>query len=1023
MHCSMESNSNMRHLLRIRTILSLALVLCYCDVSSAEIRFNRDIRGLLADNCFACHGPDAAKRQGELRLDLRDQAIRRNDSGRASIVPGRPNESLLVERIEATDSSSIMPPPETHKRLTRAQIEIFKQWIADGAHYESHWSFTPLMIRSPPRVQRLEWVLNPIDHFVLSRLEQAGLSPSLPASKETLVRRVALDLTGLPPTIPEIESYLFDDSKYAYEKMVDHFLESPHYGERMAVDWLDAARFADTNGYQVDRDREVYAWREWVINTFNRNLSFDVFTIEQLAGDLLPNASIEQRVATGFHRNHMMNEEGGVLPEEFLAEYLADRVETTAAVWLGQTFSCARCHDHKYDPFTQHDFYGLKAFFNAVPEPGRGYYEKPIRESNPPFLSLPTPEQSRKKEALTADVEKRTRELELLPKVTDTMCSAWAGRLAAGEVEWQGATVNHLSTQSTASTLSLSPDQKKISITTDGGRQISLSLKIALARQPVTALRLGFLSTQTQNTLRLQSCTITTVGTRNTQEPSKVLLEPREVGHSLSLQELAKVLDEDQRSGTVLNLDQGIVKHAAFEIGNPALANSSSDLTINLQFNGVVAPFDLTVEFTTTATELLASKAIIELARQGFENLDKEKQATLREHVQSLSAEYRLASKQLKDAHEKLNELQLQIPTTLVMSEMEKPRSTYILMRGAYDKPAAEVTAQTPSVLPPMDSSLPRNRLGLARWLIDPQNPLTARVTVNRLWQSVFGTGLVRTSEDFGVQGEPPSHPELLDWLAIEFQQSGWNVKSLLKTILTSATYRQNSRATPELIAQDPENRLLARGPRFRLQAEFVRDQALAASGLLVRKLGGPSVKPYHPSGLYEQITAGNGTNVYVVGKGDELYRRSLYTYWKRSVPNPAMLIFDAPFRETCVLRRPRTNTPLQALNLLNDPTYIEAARCLAERMMREGGSDADSQIVFGFRLLLARRPQAEEFSIIRSSYVRARQDYANDTRAAKSLVEVGERPADSTIDVVSLAAMTTVALTLINLDETITKE
>ncbi len=811
-------------------IAGLTVALALAPASAAEpLRFNRDIRPILANNCFACHGPDKQNRQGDLRLDDREQAVRPAASQSPAIVPGKPQASNLIARINSANSDEIMPPPDSQKKLTAAQKELLERWISEGASYEKHWSFLPPSRAEPPRVQLEAWPRNPVDHFILARLEREGLNPSEEAEPATLLRRLSLDLTGLPPTPGDVDAFERElataqaaDAKQqsnseqaapsrgkaadlVYERWVNRYLDSPHYGERMAVDWLDAARFADSNGYQVDRDREMYAWRDWVIAAFNANKPFDQFTIEQLAGDLLPNATFDQKIATGFHRNHMLNEEGGIIAEEFLVEYCSDRVETTAAVWLGQTFTCARCHDHKFDPFTQRDYYSLYAFFHNITERGVGDYGANIRRNAPPFVKLPAPESDAKLVTLQKELDE---------------------------------------------------------------------LK----------------------------------------------------------QKLAKLSDEkDPQRGP--------------------LTNRMTDLT------------------------------------------------------------------------KQINETELQIPTALVMEELPQPRETHILVRGAYNNKGDAVTANTPATLPPMAADLPRNRLGLARWLVDPANPLPARVMVNRLWQSLFGVGLVRTSEDFGTQGEPPVHPELLDWLATEFIRSGWDVKATMRLLVTSSTYRQSSRFTPALSERDPENRLLARGPRFRLQAEFLRDQALAASGLLVDRIGGPSVKPYHPQGLYEQVVSGSSASTYVQGKGEDLYRRSLYTYWKRSVPNPAMLAFDAPFREMCAMRRTRTNTPLQALNLLNDPTYVEAARHLARRMSHEGGAGVANQIGYGFRLVLARRPKDRELAILVAAYDRALKEFQADGAAATGLLSVGDSPVDGTIAPAELAALSTVAGTILNLDEAVAKE
>jgi cytochrome c553 len=773
--------------------LSATVFVVHADTSprAAKIEFNRDIRPILSDACFHCHGPDKNTRESGLRLDVRENALKEGDSGEWAIVPGKPEESDLVRRIFSEDEDEQMPPPEAHKVLSAAQKETLKQWIAQGAEYQIHWAYLPIERPAVPAPGA-----HPLDAFIRQRLAAEKLQAAAEADKVTLIRRVTLDLIGLPPTPAEVDAFVNDAAPGSYERVVERLLASPHFGERMAVDWLDAARYADTNGYQVDRDRTLYAWRDWVIRAFNENKRFDQFTIEQIAGDLLPDATPEQRIATGFNRNHMINEEGGVTPEEFLANYTADRVETTATVWLAQTFNCTRCHDHKFDPLTQRDFYSLKAFFHNVSEQGVGDYAKPANLSSPPFLALPIPDVEAKIAALKSEIE---------------------------------------------------------AVTQDPGPEA------------------------------------------------------------------------------------------------------------------------------------------------------KERLPTLKKS---------------------LAEVEKTVPVSLVMDDAT-PRETFILLRGEFDQIGEKVTATTPAVMPPLRADLPRNRLGLAQWLVDPANPLPARVTVNRYWQMLFGTGLVSTSEDFGSQGEPPSHPELIDWLAAEFISSGWDTKAMLRLLVTSATYRQSSKLTPAAHERDPDNRLLARGPRFRLHGEFVRDQALAASGLLVRRIGGPSVKPYHPPGLYEQVvnTRDNPNSTYTQDRGEALHRRSIYTYWKRSVPNPAMMLFDAPFRESCVLRRPRTNTPLQALNLLNDPTYVEASRLLAQRMILEGGASVESRLGHGFRLVTARLPRPAEMTILKASLERTLRDFQADLAGAQAFLKVGEATTDASLNVAELAAYAAVASTMLNLDEAVTKE
>jgi hypothetical protein len=996
--------------------------------SQAEVEFNRDIRPILSDYCFKCHGPDGANRQAELRLDLREDAIRSEEGKSAAIVPGDPGRSEIVRRMLAHDSDEVMPPASEPKKLSLQQIELIKAWIEEGAKYQLHWAYSSLQPVAIPNVSNTEKVQNSIDLFIQSRLEREGFEPSNDADRSTLIRRVTLDLTGLPPTTHEVDDFLADRSPDAYEKVVDRLLNSVHYGERMAVDWLDAARYADTNGYQVDRDREVFAWRDWVIHAFNANLPFDQFTLEQFAGDLLPDATLTQKIATGFHRNHMMNEEGGIIPDEFLAEYLADRVETTAAVWLGQTFNCTRCHDHKYDPFTQRDFYSMKAFFNSVPEPGRGFYERSHRESNPPFLSLPSDEQREMAESYEQQIQEGKEALSKLPSVSEDRVREWASHAAKEPIRWSS--VSNLSSNGShaedrnnggnRSESNATPPALRVD--PNGGRAVAITVRATPSSKSVTAFQISFTSTDEANTPRWQEIQAFLKPKEGKRIP--IALRPRVSADSIALTELDKLFDEDSKTFLPIGFKKNRSVSAVFEFESAWNAESEAGLfELDLRFSTMKSPISIGVSTTDQSTEWLVPTSLSSAISKSPSEWSVDDKKKLTEHLQSMSIEYRSLSSRLALLEANLKKLRSEIPTTLVMSEMDKPRSTHILMRGAYDKPTDEVVAASPSILPPMRTEWPRNRLGLAKWLVDRDNPLTARVTVNRYWQSVFGTGLVRTSEDFGSQGELPSHPDLLDWLSVRFMESGWDVKAMMRLLVTSHTYRQSSRRSDASMLRDPDNRLLSHGPRFRLQAEFVRDQALAVCGLLVGNVGGPSVKPYHPSGLYEQITAGNGTNVYVVGKGIDLYRRSMYTYWKRSVPHPAMLVFDAPFRETCAVRRTRTNTPLQALNLMNDPTFVEASRFLAQRIMTETGSDFGARLYYAYRSVLARAPTPTEIDIFMRAYDRVIQDFRGDAESAQALKGVGEQPPRSDLDTVELAAWTILASTILNLDEAITKE
>jgi mono/diheme cytochrome c family protein len=765
-----------------------------------KLDFNRDIRPLLAENCFACHGPDAKKRKGDLRLDANDPTHR---SGKI-LVPGKAGDSELIRRLVTADKGKLMPPAKSGKTMTPAQIALVKRWVDEGATYAEHWAFVAPKRPALPQPKRSDWARNDIDRFIASRLEREGLTPSPEADRATLIRRVSLDLTGLPPTTAEIDAFLADRAAGAYGRVVDRLLSSPRHAEHMARHWLDLARFGDTHGLHLDNYREMWPYRDWVIRAFAENKPFDAFLTEQLAGDLLPGGKLADLVATGFNRAHVTTAEGGSITEEVHVRNVIDRVETVGTVFLGLTVGCARCHDHKYDPVTQKDFYSLSAFFNSV----EGSPLDGNASRHPPVLRVPSAEQ------VAALME------------LDRIAEATLGEIA-----------DHF-------------------------------VRRVWADRPDERFRERLASIATQRT----------------------------------------------------NLEQ-------------------------------------------------------------------------------------------------------QIPQTLVFKEMPTPTQAYILKRGEYDQRGEPVGRETPGFLPGLPAKGPKDRLALARWMLAEQNPLTARVAVNRLWQQVFGAGLVRTSEDLGTQGEKSSHPELLDWLAVDFRDNGWDVRRTMRLLVTSATYRQSSKLTPDKLAKDPTNRLLSRGVRYRLDAEAIRDQALAASGLLVERIGGPSVKPPQPDGLWKAVSyVGSNTSRFTADKGHEkVHRRSLYTFWKRTSPPPQMSTFDAPSRESCTPRRERTNTPMQALLLLNDPQYVECSRVLGERAMREGKSD-DDRIAWIFRRVTGRAADAKERAELLSALRDLRAEYVRDVDAAKKLVAVGETKADVRLSPSDLAAWTMIASTLLNLDEVVNK-
>jgi hypothetical protein len=1019
-----------------------------------EVQFNRDIRPIFADRCFQCHGPDQAKRKANLRLDD-EVSVFADRAGRKVITPGDTGKSELYRRISTSQVTERMPPAKAGPPLTPREIELVRRWIKQGAKWQRHWAFITPQRPALPANANQAWVRNPIDAFVLAKLEAARLHPSPEADRTTLIRRVTLDLTGVPPTPAEVDAFLADSSPAAYEKVVDRLLASPRFGERMTRPWLDAARYADTNGYQNDGDRTMWRWRDWVIEAYNRNLPFDQFTIEQLAGDMLPSPALEQRIATGFNRNHRGNAEGGIIPEEYAVEYVVDRVETTATVWLGLTIGCARCHDHKYDPIKQKEFYQVFAFFNNVPERG-----KAVKYGNsPPLIAAPTPAQLERLAHLKSSLAQAEEE-----------CRRHEPELDAAQTEWEkscrpATSIHWAPTDGLLRHVPLDKLTKEARVDgrltfTEGplGRAAEFDGRSFLDVGDVG--NFGFYDKFTLAAWVYPKELNGTIVSRNTDtayaEGYELAIENGKVQLNLSKRWLDDALRVETEAALTLehwhhvvatydgsrwatgvhiyidgkdqplkvNLDE---LNQSFETKEPFRIGSRG---AGRRFHGRIAEVRVYNRALTPeeAEQTATPEAINEIVAMPREKRTAGQSSKLRAYYLENNApeEIREAYAVLRGTRRAVARLTESFPTTMIMEEMSPPRDTFVLIRGQYDKHGEKVTTGIPLSLQTTTGAagnsgkMFRNRLDFARWLTDPSNPLTARVTVNRFWQLLFGVGLVKTTEDFGVQGEGPSHPELLDWLATEFMRTGWDMKALLRTIVTSATYKQSSRVTSDLFQRDPENRLLARGPRFRLSAEAIRDQALAASGLLVECVGGPSVKPYQPAGLVKELT---GTEDYVQDHGPNLFRRSLYTYFKRTVAPPTMMTFDAAGREACVVRETRTNTPLQALALMNEVTFIEAARVLGQRVLREGGTTPQERMTFAFRLVTARRPKPVELSALVDAFQRSLREFQTNRQAALRLVGSGEFPRDAGLDVCELAAYTTVTGLILNLDEAITKE
>jgi hypothetical protein len=1048
----------------------LAAALCGLPGSPSEaagaetIQYNRDVRPILADTCFACHGPDSAARRADLRLDQREAAI---DYG--AIVPGQPDESAMIDRIFSADPDLVMPPREIHKDLTAAQKDVLRRWVEQGAPYEPHWSFIPPRRPERPAVSDPDWPRNPIDHFVLARLDAAGLTPAPEADRHTLARRVSLDLTGLPPAPEIVEQYVRDDAPDAYERLVDRLLESPHWGEHRGRYWLDYARYADTHGIHFDNYREMWAYRDWVIQAFHNNQPFDQFTVENLAGDLLPNATLDQLIGSGFNRCNMTTNEGGIIDEEYRVLYTRDRIETTAAVWLGLTANCAVCHDHKFDPLSQREFYEMSAFFNNTTQAVR---DGNIKDT-PPVVVVPRVQDRPRWQALETEIPAARRQVEARRHAAGAEFDLWlAGatpELFAAKLPEEGLHVH--------APLSEGDDRAT------GVRVDSQTRSVPL--HATAAWQAGHLAPHAIRVEQTGVCELAEAGDFDSDQPFSCAawirlpasdargaiaarmdndhgyrgwdfwVEGRRIGTHIIHQwndDALKVVSASQVPADtwthVAVTYDGSRKAAGVAVyfnGQPqktgvqadSLQNTiRTDVPLKIGQRNTSEPItglalqDLRIyRRTLAAHEALAlaqsSRYASLVARPAEQRTAAEKGELFEWWLTTLDEAYRSLATRLAGLEREQRDLRAAGTVAHVMQERAEPATAYVLFRGEYDQRRDEVSPDTPDVLPPFPADLPRNRLGFARWLLLDDHPLTARVTVNRFWQEVFGTGIVETAGDFGVSGQLPSHPDLLDWLAVEFRESGWDVKGLFRTIVTSATYRQAATITPDKLEADPDNRLFSRGPRFRLDAEMVRDYALAASGLLVPTIGGPSVKPYQPPGVWEAIAMNvSNTRSYQPGTGEDLYRRSLYTFWKRMAPPASLEILNAPNRELCVVRRERTNTPLQALVTLNDEQSIEAARHLAQTALStdaDGGS-TDQRLGLVAMRLLARPFRSDELPVVRRSLDGLLAYYGEHPEDAARLLAVGESKPDPSLDAAELAGWTMLVNALMNLDEVLNK-
>ena len=1035
-------------------VFVFALLFASPTLAQDRIEFNRDIRPILSENCFQCHGPDERQRQGGVRLDRYELATQPGDSGKRAIDIEKVSDSEVLHRIVADVPDVVMPPPETGKTLTAEQKALLRRWIEQGAEYQGHWAFITPTRPSVPLPDLVQQYPNPIDRFLLQKLRTAGFSFSPRADRETLLRRVSLDLTGLPPSIEEMEDFLNDDSPNAYEQVVDRLLSSPHYGERMALQWLDLARYADSNGFQIDSSRQQWPWRDWVIQAFNSNMPYDQFTIEQIAGDLLPNATLSQKVATGFNRNHRLNGEGGLIAEEWRVETVIDRVETTGTTWLALTFNCCRCHDHKYDPISQRDFYSFFSYFNNIAESGILQGESRNTE---PVIQVPSEDQLRQLATYEQQIRDAENSLVEVEKSLPELVAAWEPsfkeRLASNPTAWNILNPDSVSAASGA-TLTPQGDGAYLAGGTNPTHDV-YEIKSPLSPGLFSGLLLECfpdpsLPQQSLGRYPNGNFVLTRVeaviSAPTLAEPMTAKFTHAEADYSQKGWEIQNTVQGDKSKGWAIDgPTRKEICRAMFLTENGIEVPPDATITIRLvqetlgQHN--IGRFRLSSTGLPKGTVAIGGSQVPDSLRRTLDiPIAQRSDAQLKEvhdyYRKNSDGPIQAAEKKIQDLKKQLTDHRNSWPNVMVMQEIDKPREAFVLIRGEYDKRGDAVTASLPKIFPPMPEGEPNNRLGLAKWIANRNHPLTARVWVNRMWERFMGVGIVKTIENFGSQSEWPSHPELLDWLAVEFMEPTqsllvndqpihpWDMKGLQKLMVMSQAYQQSTsrRGLEKLVELDPDNRWLGRGPRFRLPGEILRDQALHLSGLLSSKIGGPSARPYMPDGVWDETSVYGDLRNYKHDRGEGLYRRSLYTVWKRTAAPPSMLIFDAPNREICTVSRSRTNTPLQALSLLNEVTFVEAARKLGERMLQYEDATVEGKLMYGFRLATGRKPTDKELRVLVSGWREDLAYYQEHPEDVAKLKQYGDSASEATSSAELVAYMLS-GNVLLNLDECIMRE